>query len=161
MPHLCSHTNTQTNCPTRPNAKRHSSQCALWASESTLTKVSCQISYTILHPTCPTSPILGIGSSIVLATSPRAHPSPKSITQQQTLIRCLPTFRRGRTVPKHFFVNKFDYSHKLQYLCAPQPEGLPPSIHARMAESVDALVSNTSGAIRAGSIPAPGTRKRT
>ena len=27
-----------------------------------------------------------------------------------------------------------------------------------MAESVDALVSNTSGAIRAGSIPAPGTR---
>ena len=28
-----------------------------------------------------------------------------------------------------------------------------------MAESVDALVSNTSGAIRAGSIPAPGTRK--
>ena len=29
---------------------------------------------------------------------------------------------------------------------------------ARMAESVDALVSNTSGAIRAGSIPAPGTK---
>ena len=28
-----------------------------------------------------------------------------------------------------------------------------------MAESVDALVSNTSGAIRAGSIPAPGTNK--
>ena len=28
-----------------------------------------------------------------------------------------------------------------------------------MAESVDALVSNTSGAIRAGSIPAPGTLK--
>ena len=28
-----------------------------------------------------------------------------------------------------------------------------------MAESVDALVSNTSGAIRAGSIPAPGTKK--
>ncbi len=27
-----------------------------------------------------------------------------------------------------------------------------------MAESVDALVSNTSGAIRAGSTPAPGTR---
>ena len=33
-----------------------------------------------------------------------------------------------------------------------------PSI-ARMAELVDALVSNTSGAIRAGSIPAPGTFK--
>ena len=30
--------------------------------------------------------------------------------------------------------------------------------HAQMAESVDALVSNTSGAIRAGSIPAPGTK---
>ena len=30
---------------------------------------------------------------------------------------------------------------------------------ARMAELVDALVSNTNGAIRAGSIPAPGTRK--
>ena len=29
-----------------------------------------------------------------------------------------------------------------------------------MAESVDALVSNTSGAIRAGSTPALGTRKR-
>ena len=29
-----------------------------------------------------------------------------------------------------------------------------------MAESVDALVSNTSGAIRAGSIPAPGTSKK-
>ena len=28
-----------------------------------------------------------------------------------------------------------------------------------MAESVDALVSNTSGAIRAGSTPALGTRK--
>ena len=31
--------------------------------------------------------------------------------------------------------------------------------NARMAESVDALVSNTSGAIRAGSIPAPGTQQ--
>ena len=34
------------------------------------------------------------------------------------------------------------------------------STPARMAESVDALVSNTSGAIRAGSIPAPGTSKK-
>ncbi len=31
--------------------------------------------------------------------------------------------------------------------------------HAQMAELVDALVSNTSGAIRAGSIPALGTTK--
>ena len=30
--------------------------------------------------------------------------------------------------------------------------------YAQMAESVDALVSNTSGAIRAGSIPALGTK---
>ena len=32
--------------------------------------------------------------------------------------------------------------------------------YAQMAESVDALVSNTSGAIRAGSIPALGTKKK-
>gem|GEM_PF-1088655 len=31
--------------------------------------------------------------------------------------------------------------------------------HAQMAESVDALVSNTSGAIHPGSIPGLGTRK--
>ena len=30
-------------------------------------------------------------------------------------------------------------------------------LHAQMAESVDALVSNTSGATRAGSTPALGT----
>ncbi len=34
------------------------------------------------------------------------------------------------------------------------------SNNAQMAESVDALVSNTSGAIRAGSIPALGTVKK-
>ena len=38
-----------------------------------------------------------------------------------------------------------------------QLNGCVSSANARMAESVDALVSNTSGAIRAGSIPAPGT----
>lgn len=32
--------------------------------------------------------------------------------------------------------------------------------HARMAESVDAPVSNTGGAIHLGSSPSPGTRKR-
>ena len=37
---------------------------------------------------------------------------------------------------------------------------LQKSTPARMAESVDALVSNTSGAIRAGSIPAPGTDQK-
>ena len=40
-----------------------------------------------------------------------------------------------------------------------QLNGCVSSANARMADSVDALVSNTSGAIRAGSIPAPGTRK--
>ena len=35
-----------------------------------------------------------------------------------------------------------------------------PDLVAQMAESVDALVSNTSGAIRAGSTPALGTRKQ-
>ncbi len=39
------------------------------------------------------------------------------------------------------------------------PTGNRNSTPARMAESVDALVSNTSGAIRAGSIPAPGTQQ--
>ena len=42
---------------------------------------------------------------------------------------------------------------------APHHTGNEKHTPARMAESVDALVSNTSGAIRAGSIPAPGTRK--
>ena len=45
----------------------------------------------------------------------------------------------------------------LSYLCSPV---LTQHTPARMAESVDALVSNTSGAIRAGSTPAPGTTKR-
>ena len=45
----------------------------------------------------------------------------------------------------------------LSYLCSPVLTQYTP---ARMAESVDALVSNTSGAIRAGSTPAPGTTKR-
>ena len=51
--------------------------------------------------------------------------------------------------------------------CAQHPARTPaerfsvpsPMQKARMAESVDALVSNTSGAIRAGSIPAPGTKQ--
>ena len=84
------------------------------------------------------------------------------------------------------FQKKVDISHNLQYLCTPNqkvyhlqhPRGIPERKHfhdpfrmrpassrgpaspmrkARMAESVDALVSNTSGAIRAGSIPALGT----
>ena len=54
-------------------------------------------------------------------------------------------------VAKHaaFFADIFQIAIFVSRLCA--------GSHARMAELVDALVSNTSGAIRAGSIPAPGT----
>ena len=44
----------------------------------------------------------------------------------------------------------FCYSLCSLYLCS--------AFRAQMAESVDALVSNTSGATRAGSTPALGTR---
>ena len=43
--------------------------------------------------------------------------------------------------------------NKTLYLC--------PAFEALMAESVDALVSNTSGATRAGSTPALGTQRST
>ena len=62
---------------------------------------------------------------------------------------------------------KFDISANYNIFANSKPEGLPlrfqstaskrPRYQAQMAESVDALVSNTSGAIRAGSIPALGT----
>ena len=64
-----------------------------------------------------------------------------------------------------FFAKKFGHIKKKQYFCrlfrrkwlaevrSPCEKAL-----AQMAESVDALVSNTSGAIRAGSTPALGTR---
>ena len=58
----------------------------------------------------------------------------------------------------HFFNKTFGQSKKKQYLCSRfrnQRDQL-----AQMAESVDALVSNTSGAIRAGSTPALGTQDR-
>ena len=41
--------------------------------------------------------------------------------------------------------------------CSPIDSGSVTNVYAQMAESVDALVSNTSGAIRAGSTPALGT----
>ncbi len=47
------------------------------------------------------------------------------------------------------FMLKVCQFKKLYYLCTRK--------QAQMAESVDALVSNTSGAIRAGSTPALGT----
>ena len=54
---------------------------------------------------------------------------------------------------KHFFekiVEKFCRKRKKSYLC---------NAKAQMAESVDALVSNTSGATHPGSIPGLGTMK--
>ena len=71
------------------------------------------------------------------------------------------------TTIQYYLFCKF---RKIRYLCTSNPKEYPSrasfspgdrlqkSTQARMAESVDALVSNTSGAIRAGSIPAPGTR---
>ena len=48
-----------------------------------------------------------------------------------------------------FFIRIFCHFRFLYYLCT--------RLEAQMAESVDALVSNTSGATRAGSTPALGT----
>ena len=45
----------------------------------------------------------------------------------------------------------------MDYLCTAFP--ITGTVAAQMAESVDALVSNTSGATRAGSTPALGTNK--
>ena len=50
---------------------------------------------------------------------------------------------------KHFSGRKVWQFKKNSYLCT--------AFEAQMAESVDALVSNTSGATRAGSTPALGT----
>ena len=52
------------------------------------------------------------------------------------------------TFPFDFFTYLFCGIKKKPYLC---------TRNAQMAEVVDALVSNTNGAIRAGSIPALGT----
>ncbi len=49
------------------------------------------------------------------------------------------------------YLPKFGSSRNLHYLCT--------AFEAQMAESVDALVSNTSGATRAGSTPALGTSR--
>ena len=58
----------------------------------------------------------------------------------------------------HFFVKYFPktlaYFQKTIYFCTRNSE-----MNAQMAESVDALVSNTSGATHPGSIPGLGTKK--
>ena len=68
---------------------------------------------------------------------------------------CINAFRKGLDkeylkISAVYFVNS-EKSDTFAFLNENSP--------ARMAESVDALVSNTSGAIRAGSIPAPGTKQ--
>ena len=68
-------------------------------------------------------------------------------------------------IPLHFLNRRYTLHVPLSVLaqapasCEARAHRQPESTPARMAESVDALVSNTSGAIRAGSIPAPGTIK--
>ena len=79
----------------------------------------------------------------------------------------LSTVPAKRIVPHYYFAfseksNTFAFLTRRSILHVPLSvleTGYRKSTPARMAESVDALVSNTSGAIRAGSIPAPGTRK--
>ena len=59
-----------------------------------------------------------------------------------------------------FFIRNLWYFNFLYYLCTPKTalgDKQQRKLYAQMAESVDALVSNTSGATRAGSTPALGT----
>ena len=59
-----------------------------------------------------------------------------------------------------FFIRNLCHFKNLLYLCRRFGQETCCVVHAQMAESVDALVSNTSGATRAGSTPALGTNKR-
>ena len=61
----------------------------------------------------------------------------------------------------NFFIRNFWYFKFLYYLCSRFRRNSDGKQHAQMAESVDALVSNTSGATRAGSTPALGTLSTT
>ena len=58
----------------------------------------------------------------------------------------------------HFFEKKSAKSLPVQKLLVPLQPQLSREAIAQMAESVDALVSNTSGAIHPGSIPGLGTK---
>ena len=83
--------------------------------------------------------------------------------------RCLQNDRFILQIPKfpiplHFLIRRlilhvlsFRPGLSVRFTRSQAPTGNRNSTPARMAESVDALVSNTSGAIRAGSIPASGT----
>ena len=72
-----------------------------------------------------------------------------------TFYKPLPLFRLG--VPLCAY--EFQMKEKAIKICVLQKNVLPLRRNkAQMAESVDALVSNTSGATRAGSTPALGTK---
>ena len=58
----------------------------------------------------------------------------------------------------HFSKKKFPKSLSVQKLLVPLQPKISKVVFAQMAESVDALVSNTSGAIHPGSIPGLGTK---
>ena len=58
----------------------------------------------------------------------------------------------------HFSKKKFPKSLSVQKLLVPLQPQINKVVFAQMAESVDALVSNTSGAIHPGSIPGLGTK---
>ena len=57
-----------------------------------------------------------------------------------------------------FRKKKFPKSLSVQKLLVPLQPQISKVVFAQMAESVDALVSNTSGAIHPGSIPGLGTK---
>ena len=59
----------------------------------------------------------------------------------------------------HFFEKKSAKSLPVQKLLVPLQPQISREAFAQMAESVDALVSNTSGAIHPGSSPGLGTSK--
>ena len=58
----------------------------------------------------------------------------------------------------HFSKKKFPKSLSVQKLLVSLQPQISKVVFAQMAESVDALVSNTSGAIHPGSIPGLGTK---
>ena len=58
----------------------------------------------------------------------------------------------------HFSKKKFPKSLSVKKLLVPLQPQISKVVFAQMAESVDALVSNTSGAIHPGSIPGLGTK---
>lgn len=64
-------------------------------------------------------------------------------------------FYGNLTQKEHFYFQNICQFRKYMYLCIVFKKR-----HAQMAESVDALVSNTSGAIHPGSIPGLGTIDR-